>query len=258
MGAAAARHAVDIDEFLLSAWRVSKCDRRRKYGYADYRKRIHRLRPGDAPGAPVRYGGAETPPDVGFVGEDYKGVLLLGMRPGLGEGRGLNEREYFAEAVEFSKAECERSALRIGRHVLAEERRMADCDPWPLHDRMRPLLDRVSLTFDHVARLNVARSKIVGKYLTRSMAETCFAAHAREQISILAPCVIVCCFKGAHGWLRKCGADIADSIPVAVVCGRKPSHEDMEIAAATVEEALANCGTALKAAAAGAFAPRTA
>lgn len=68
---------VDTDEFLLSAWRVSQCDRLAMYGRADYEKRIHRLRPDDAPGAPVLDGGAETPPDVGFVGEDYAGVLFL-------------------------------------------------------------------------------------------------------------------------------------------------------------------------------------
>ena len=238
---------MDIDEFLLSAWRVSQCDRLAMYGRADYEKRIHRLRPDDAPGAPVLDGGAETPPDVGFVGEGYAGVLFLGMNPGRGVSRGPNERDYFAEVTRFSKEGNEQSALRIGKRVLAKERRMALRDPWPLHSRfMLPLLDRVrtlgvSLTIDHVARLNVARSKTIDdtKNLTPRMARICFDAHTREQIVMLAPRVIVCRYKGAAGWLRAWGTDLLDGVPVAVVGGLAPSRRDMDDAAATVAEALA-------------------
>ncbi len=238
---------VDTGEFLLSAWRVSQCDRLAMYGRADYEKRIHRLRPDDAPGAPVLDGGAETPPDVGFVGEDYAGVLFLGMNPGRGVSRGPNERDYFAEVVRFSEAKSEQSALRIGNRVLAEERRMALRDPWPLHRKfMLPLLDRVrtrgvSLTIDQVARLNIARSKTIddsGK-LTSCMARICFDAHTREQIVMLAPRVIVCRYKKAADWLREWGTDIVDDLPLAVVSGLQPSHKDMESAAVTVAEALA-------------------
>ena len=237
--------AVDIDEFLLSAWLVSRCDRPAKYGRAAYEKQIHRLRPDDAPGAPVRHGGAETPPDVGFVGEDYKGVLFLGMNPGQGESRGPNERKYFSEVVRFSEAKSMRTALRIGRRVLAEERRMERCDPWPLHSRfVGPLLGRVrargvSLTFDHVARLNIARSKTVAA-LTDRMARICFHAHTKKQLCMLDPRVIVCCYKRAGDWLREWGADIVGDTPVAVIGGRTPSRKDMESAAAIVAEALAD------------------
>ena len=238
---------VDTGEFLLSAWRVSQCDRLAMYGRADYEKRIHRLRPDDAPGAPVLDGGAETPPDVGFVGEDYAGVLFLGMNPGRGVSRGPNERDYFAEVVRFSEAKSEQSALRIGKRVLAEERRMALLDPWPLHAQfILPLLDRartlgVSLMLDHVARLNVARSKTIddSEKLTPRMARICFDAHTREQIVMLAPRVIVCRYKGAADWLREWGADVVDGIPVAVVSGLAPSRRDMNDAATTVAEALA-------------------
>ena len=241
MGAAAA----DIDGFLLSAWRVSQCDRRKEYGPADYEKQIHRLRPDDAPGAPVRHGGAETPPDVGFVGKDYRGVLFLGMNPGRGESRGPNERDYFREAVKFSKA-SKRSALRFGRCVLAEERRMMHEDPWQLHSLfMRPLLNRVSrlgvpLTYDHIARLNVARSKTVDAP-TERMAGICFHAHTREQIRMLDPRVIVCCYKRTGGWLRKWGADIVKDTPFEVIGARayRPIPSEMERAAITVAKVLA-------------------
>ena len=169
------------------------------------------------------------------------------MNPGRGVSRGPNERDYFAEVVRFSEAKSEQSALRIGKRVLAEERRMALRDPWPLHRKfMLPLLDRVrtrgvSLTIDHVARLNVARSKTIDDSvkLTACMARICFDAHTREQIVMLAPRVIVCRYKGAAGWLRKWGADVVGGIPVAVVGGLAPSRRDMEGAAATVAEALA-------------------
>ena len=237
--------AVDIDEFLLSAWRVSRCDRPAKYGRAAYEKQIHRLRPDDAPGAPVRHGGAETPPDVGFVGKDYKGVLFLGMSPGPGKRRGPNEREYFREAVKFSKA-SERSALRFGRRVLAEERRMMREDPWQLHSLfMRPLLIHVSrlgapLTYDHIARLNVARSKTVAAP-TECMARICFHAHTREQIRVLDPRVIVCCYKRTGGWLQKWGTDIVGDTPFEVIGARayRPIPSDMEKAAITVAKVLA-------------------
>ena len=239
---------MDIDGFLGSAWRVSRCDRLAMYGPADYGKRIHRLRPDDAPGAPVLGGGAETPPDVGFVGKDYAGLLFLGMNPGRGAGRGPNERDYFAEVTRFSKEGNEQPALAIGKRVLAEERRMALSDPWPLHRRfMLPLLDLVrtrgvSLTIDHVARLNIARSKTIDDSvnLTDRMARICFDAHTREQISMLAPRVIVCRYRKAAGWLREWGADIVAGIPVAVVGGLTPSRRDMESAATTVAEALAD------------------
>lgn len=234
-------------EFLLSAWRVSQCDRVAMYGRADYEKRIHRLRPDDAPGAPVLDGGAETPPDVGFVGEGYAGVLFLGMNPGRGVSRGPNERDYFVEVTLFSKEGNGRSALRIGKRVLAEERRMALRDPWPLHRQfMLPLLDRVRtrgvpLTIDHVARLNIARSKTIDDSvnLTDRMARICFDAHTREQIVMLSPRVIVCRYKKAADWLRTWGADLLDGVPVAVVGGLAPSRRDMDNAAATVAEALA-------------------
>ena len=236
----------DIDGFLLSAWRVSQCDRRKEYGPADYEKRIHRLRPGDAPGAPVRHGGAETPPDVGFVGENYRGVLFLGMNPGRGESRGPSERKYFAEVVKFREAKSERSAPPIGRRVLAEERRMALHDPWPLHSLfMLPLLNRVSrlgkpLKYDQIVRLNVARSKTVVAPTDR-MARICFHAHTREQIGLLDPRVIVCCYKRTGDWLQKWGADIVGDTPVEVIgaLAYRPLPSDMERAAITVAKVLA-------------------
>ena len=217
------------------------------YGSSDYERRIHRIDPSGAPGAPVRDGGAETPPDVGFLGSDYAGILILGMNPGRGQHREQNERDYFDQAVHFSKARSEQSALRIGRCVLAEERRSNRDDPWRYYKQfVIPLLQGVrtshaSLTIDNIARLNVARSKTVddSTNLTKRMARICFNAHTREQITLVQPQVIVCRYKRTADWLGEWGADIIEGIPMAVVGGRgRPSHADMKNAAQTIERAL--------------------
>ena len=237
---------MDLDEFLLSAWRVSQCDRLKMYGRRDYEKRIHRIRPEDAPGAPVQGSGAETPPDIGFVGQDYRGLLIIGMNPGRGLRRGPNEQDYFAEVVRFSKARNKQSALRIGRRVLDEEHRSTEVDPWPLYRRfILPLLARArtglgSLDVSNIARLNIARSKTVDDSvkLTPRMAGICFNAHTSEQIALLRPKVIVCRYKEAYDWLSEWGAELVGGIPIAVVRDRAPSRRDMETAAGIVADAI--------------------
>ena len=219
------------DDFLLSAWRVSQCDRLAMYGERDYVDRVHR---------------ADTPPDVGFIGSDYAGLLILGLNPGRGLGREENEQDYFDLVGEFSRARTKKSALAAGRRVLAAERKSAEEDPWRFYEGfvLRLLLEASAgsdpLSVENIVRLNIARSKTVSDSatLTVGMGEICFNAHTREQIALVQPKVIICRYQLTHDWLQKWAADLTDTLPVEVVRGRAPRRADMARAGEAVREAI--------------------
>ncbi len=234
-----------VNEFLLSAWQVAQCDRLKAYGRPDYDKRIFRLEPGDDLGGSRIGDQLGTPPDVGFVGKNYAGILILGLNPGRGRTREKSERAYFSRVVQFRQAKDEKAALKAGRRVLTEERKSARTDPWPFYrDFVLPLLALTrggsgSVTVDNIARLNIARSKTVDDSvnLTRRMAKICFNAHGLEQLALIHPKVIVCRYKQTADWLSEWAPTV--NAPVAVVGGRgKPSHAALADAARTIERAL--------------------
>jgi hypothetical protein len=231
------------EQFIRSAWEVSRCDRIAAYGESDYDRYIYRLKPTDAPGSTEGL----TPPDVGFLGRDYRGILFIGMNPGRGASRGPNEREYFRLVSAFRDAPNVADAVPRGRSVFAEESRLVREDPWHQYSSfILPVLTQASalsgldLGVETIARLNVARSKTVADSagLSDRLAEICFLAHTPLQLALLRPRVVICRYSRTSDWITRWARESIDNVSVITVPGRVAARADIKAAAKLVASVL--------------------
>jgi hypothetical protein len=203
--------------------------------------------PEDAKKTIPRYLGGSPPPQIGYLGERYCGVVLCQLNPGIAPGGmengGAAEQRLFQLLGQFG-AERERPlAYRLFESVMGQTEKCMTGqagdgrNAWPIYSNfVRKLLSQSGLSLNQIAYINIAHFPTEGnsKGLTESLINATLHRHTIHLLRALNPSALVVRYKRT-----------LDSLPTDlfpkhryVVGGLVPSNADISLAAQKVRSAL--------------------
>jgi hypothetical protein len=161
-----------LDNFVRVGQEILSCDWAARYG------------PGIARVAPSPPGIGYAQP--GFLGRDYRGLVFVGQNPGAGALRADAHqlwKRVFRDWHEQGTVAAYSEAFRFWRD---------DLNAWPVWTQwIKPILERLSLTEDHIGYLNLCKNATTNNTPPTAHMYRSDWAWTRQQLELLQPRVVV-------------------------------------------------------------------
>jgi len=134
---------------------------------------------------------APSPPGVGyaqpgFLGRDYRGVVFIGQNPGVGADRAEVHRLWERAFRGWHDHGT------VASYAETYQLWQSDLHGWTVWTQwIKPILDRLSLTEDHIGYLNLCKNAATGNAAPTTRMYQSDWAWTRRQVELLQPRVVI-------------------------------------------------------------------
>ena len=162
-----------LDDFVRVGQEILSCDWAAHYGRHD----IARVAP-----SPPGVGYAQP----GFLGRDFRGLVFVGQNPGVGADRADVHRRWERAFRMWH------DHGRVAAYLETFQFWQSDLNAWPVWTQwIKPILDRISLTEDHIGYLNLCKNATSTNTPPTARMYRSDWAWTRQQLDLLQPRVVV-------------------------------------------------------------------